>query len=482
MVNWQEPQKQSALGIFVFAGKAFREMVAVLLIAVGSLARKDKPFATWALWIGGIALFIFGKAFLEYYFFSFQVSGRELVIHKGIFSKKKVIIPFERIQTVQLQQSLFHKIIRHCKLTIDTAGTEKTEVAIQALSYARAIELKEVLTQQVAGVAEEQTTQESNLVRLSVADLFKIAITANHLETLWLILAFVLARFEDVKDLLGFNAYDWVETQGGSIAFTSRVIAFVIFFAVAVSMLISVLRIVLRYADLTITLGEKGFQLKHGLLHSQQQFIGTRKIQYILWRANWLRRKLGLQIFHVKTVGEDELVKKQKIHLPVTTAENLSRLAGYYQADLPSATTTAAGIRKEYIFRKILFTGIPITAIAITIAWFWWGWNAAWLGLWFLYHIIDTIVYHRNFKIWANETAIEISKGTWGRERIVLNWQKLQVVTIQQGIYQRRKNFANLLLRTASGDVVIPYLEEAEAKMLADYAAMKIEASQEKWM
>lgn len=482
-VNWEQPQKQSALGIFIFAGKAFREMVAVLIIAVGSLARKDKPFGTWALWLGLIAVYIFGKAFLEYFFFSFQVSGNQLIIRKGIFSRKTVLIPLERIQTVQLHQSFFHKIIGHCKVAIDTAGTENTEVAIQSLAYQKAIDLKETLSNGSASAAAgDASAEESNVIKLPAADLFKIAISANHLETLGLILAFVLARFEDVKDLLGFDAYDWVESQGRGFEFTTRIVGVMVFLALAFSILISTLRIVFRYADLNITLSEKGFQLRHGLLHSQQQYIGARKIQYILWRANWIRRKLGLQIFHVKTVGESEIKKKQKIHLPVTRQEHLAKLAGYYQPDLPSLSSEAAAIKIDYVYRKILFVGLPVTILAVGTAWFWWGWNAAWLSTWLVYYMIEKFIYRRNFHVWANDTAVEVSRGVWGRERLVLNWDKLQLVTIEQGIYQRRKKLANLLLRTASGDVVIPYITEAEARVLADYGAMRVEEAQKNWM
>jgi putative membrane protein len=481
MVNWSEPQKQSAFGIFMFAGKAFRQIIAIIIVFIGGLSRKEKPLIAWVLAFGGIALFVFGKAFLEYFYFTFQVSEGQLIIKKGIFSKKTLVIPFERIQTVQLHQNLLHKIINHCKVAIDTAGSEETEVAIQSLSYNKAISLKELLTQQVASpVTKEEAVEKT--IRLSPSDLFKMALSANHLETFGLLLAFVIARFEDVKDLLGIDAYDWVEEQGKGVAITTQMIGIMIFFALSFSILISVLRIVLKFSDLTIHLGEKGFQLKHGMLSSQQQFIGSKKIQFIQWNANWIRRKIGMYMFHIKTAGETDLKKKQKIHVPVTREEHLHKLGSYYQDDLPSVNTEAGTIQPQYFYRQVLYVVLPVTIIAMTIIWIWWNWYAALFLIWSINYIIKTKVYRKNFKIWVNDDAIEISKGVWGRQRLVINWHNLQVITVQQSIYQRRKGFANLSMQTASGEVNIPYLKVEEAQILADHAAMKIEASQKNWM
>ncbi|HEX6914766.1 MAG TPA: PH domain-containing protein [Chitinophagaceae bacterium] len=487
MADWQQPRKQSAFGIFMFAGKAFREIIAVALVIIGSFARKEKPVAAWLLAFGGIGLYIFGKAFLEYFYFSFQVTGDQLIVRRGIFSKKTLVIPFERIQTVQLHQNLLHRLIGHCKVSIDTAGSEKTEVSIQSLGYRDANELKELLTRQGLATATGETSPvvagtNAGVIRLSATDLLKIAISANHLETFGLLAAFVLARFEDVKDLLGFNAYDWVEAQGSTIAFTTQMIGGIVFLALLISIVISFLRIVLKFSDLTIQLTGKGFQLKHGLLQSQQQFIGTRKIQFIEWTANWVRRKLGICLFHIKTVGETDQKKKQRIYLPVTREAHLEQLSGYYQQDRPSAGTEAGFIRKAYVLRTVLFKGVPFTIFLTAIAWFWWGIYSLLVLITLVYFIITTIIYRRNFRVWVNNDAIQIEKGVWGRQELLLKWQKIQVVTIRQSPYQRRKTLANLVLHTAAGAVEIPYLALDEAALLADHAMMQIERSQENWM
>ena len=482
MRDWTVPTRQSAFGIFMFAGKALRDVIAILLILTGSFSRKDKPILAWILLYGSATIYVFGKAFLEYFYFRFYISEKQLIIKKGIFSKKTLIIPFEKIQTVQLHQNLLHKIIGHCKVAIDTAGTDKVEVAIHSLLYKEALDLKHVLSQENFEEKIVVDRPAANIIRLAPKDLFKMALSANHLETFGLIIAFVIARFQDVKDLLGIDAYDYFEEHQEEVAFTAESIGIIVFFTLAIAILASIVRIILRFSDLTIQLTEKGFHLKHGLLNSQQQFIGSRKIQFIMWKANWIRKKIGMYMFYVKTAGEDALKKKQKIHVPVTRNEHLQQLAGYYQTDLPSMSSVPASIQQQYVYRRFLLIGLPVTIIVCGLLFTWWKWYSLWFLIWLSYFVIAAFVYRKNFRIWTNENAIEISRGVWGTEKIVVNWNKIQLVIFRQSIYQKKNGLATLSLHTASGEVILPYLTNEEAKLIADYAAMKVECSGQSWM
>lgn len=480
MTNWEQPQRQSAVGIFLFAAKAFREFIGILLVTFGSLIRNNRSTTAFYLATGGFALLIFGRAILQYFYFRFYVSEHQLIVKKGVFARKQIIIPFERIQTVQLEQNLLHRLIDHYRVTVDTAGTDKTEVLIQSLPHGKAQELKAILTSGKPAVREGEDG--ATIIRLSAADLLKLAVSYNHIETIGLIVSFLLARFNDIKDWFGIDPYGYLEHEGKQFSMTARIIAIGVFFAVAIAILISVVRIVLRFGNLQITLTEKGFQLRQGVIHSKQQFIGAGKIQFIQWNANWVRRRLGMYMFHVKSTGEAEIKNRQKIQLPVTRMSILRTLAGYYQQSLPSEHEPPLRIQRAYAFRRTLIIGIPVFIVAFTILYFFVEWQALWALLWLCYFHLRNRVYQRNFRYWVADEGIEISTGVWGRQRVVLNWQKIQLVSISQGIYQRHHQLADLLLRTAAGDVKLPYITLQKAQQLCDFAAMKVESSQSKWM
>lgn len=52
----------------------------------------------------------------------YQLSSTEFSLYKGIFSKKHVHVPYQRVQSVDQRASLFQRIFGVCSVSIDTAG------------------------------------------------------------------------------------------------------------------------------------------------------------------------------------------------------------------------------------------------------------------------------------------------------------------------------------------------------------------------
>jgi membrane protein YdbS with pleckstrin-like domain len=74
-----------------------------------------------------------------------------------------------------------------------------------------------------------------------------------------------------------------------------------------------------------------------------------------------------------------------------------------------------------------------------------------------------------------HENAIEIEKGVWGREHILLNLTDAESVAVETSLYQRRNGLANLRINTSATPVQIPFLQKDLAAFLADYVLYRIE-------
>jgi putative membrane protein len=479
-MNWDKPQRQSAIAIFVLAAMNLRHLYAIAIIFIAQFFKEKPSYKMQLALLGGMLVFMFGKAFFDYFFFTFHISNGQFIIKKGVFAKRTITIPLEKIQTVQFAQTFFHSLFGLHKVMVDTAGTETTEVSIQALTHAKAIALKEILT--TASDVHFEETETIKPITLSFEGLMKMAISHNHLKTFGLIIAFAIARLEDVKDLFNYDGYDWLEQHGKEVTFSIKFAAIIAFMVMSISIITSVLMILFKYYDFKISLTPKGFNIKHGLLQVKQQFIPLTKIQLLQWNANWVRRKMNYFVCDLKTTGEEDLKQKQKVQVPVTNHDHLQQIINYYQPVQPSASDAANGIHPQYAIRKIIFSGLPALAVLIGVSFIWWKWYSLLWLIWFVYYIIIKHIYRRNFTFWVNEDAVEVTKGVWGRERILLNWHKIQLLTIKQSIYQRRKKLANLVMETAAGEVVLPYIKLEEAQLLADHLLMKIESSSKKWM
>src|SRR5690606_26135301 len=98
----------------------------------------------------------------------------------------------------------------------DTAGSSKTEIAINGVDYHKALALKEVLTNakiatdensetaqtdETAFLQSEKTTDEEKIT-ISLPSLIKIGLTRNYLQTFGLMIAFSFQIIDQAKDFL----------------------------------------------------------------------------------------------------------------------------------------------------------------------------------------------------------------------------------------------------------------------------------------
>jgi len=138
-----------------------------------------------------------------YYKFRYHIEGDEVIINKGILKKVNLNVPFDRIQAINTNQNLIHRIFSVASLEIDTAGSKNNEIKIDAISIEKANILKDYILSQKAlsdAIAldneEVQTkyiqTEERELLRLDISALLKVGIGQNHFRSLTIIGLFFL--------------------------------------------------------------------------------------------------------------------------------------------------------------------------------------------------------------------------------------------------------------------------------------------------
>jgi len=127
-------QKQSKFGSIVFFFESVRKniynFIYVFLPALQGYFMLS--LAIFVLVLLGIGIF----SFINYYYFTykFDFNKSAFIIRKGFFTKTKLSIPFEKIQQINFNQNLIHKIFNLYEVQMDTAGSDNTEVDIKAVS------------------------------------------------------------------------------------------------------------------------------------------------------------------------------------------------------------------------------------------------------------------------------------------------------------------------------------------------------------
>ena len=75
-----------------------------------------------------------------------------------------------------------------------------------------------------------------------------------------------------------------------------------------------------------------------------------------------------------------------------------------------------------------------------------------------------------------------VGKGLLETHVTYLEIFKVQNIKIQQTIFQKRSNVADLILQTASGKIKIPCIDFNEAIKIYNHTLYKVETSQTSWM
>jgi putative membrane protein len=479
-IDWSQPQRQSWAAVFIILYKIIIRLLKIFwpVLIYYLFKNKQNQFDSFEMMIVGLSVFSLFGSIVEFIFFRFYIQDENLIIRSGFITKKMVSLPLNKIQAVHIEQTWLHSILNAARLSFDSAGSEKVEVKIQAINKKEAEDFKRFILHARPDVATDVETvlpPEETIIKLNSNDLLKLSLSANHLEAFVLMLAFFLSALEQIRDVFNveYNSFlDWVSSFNTS--FIAALLAGVIV-ALTISIIISSVRVVLRYYDFTINRSARGYFIHSGLVNIQEKLVPFSKIQYISWSANWVRQKLGLYLLHFHAIGSEDIQEKLRVKVPITNVGMIPLLLQQYHPLLPVDTLTPLRIHRAYIFRRILISGlIPMLVLSIP-GYFYFGQKVLLLAIWVLIITVTSILFQRKFRLWTDAEALQIRKGYLGRGELVLRWDMIQSVTLQQSIYQEGHELATINLYTAGGTVAIPYIPVQRAREIMNYALYMIE-------
>lgn len=479
-VDWSIPHRQSVAALLILLYKIILRVIKLFfpLLLLYIFRNKRNQFDSFELIIIGLSVFSLLGAIVQFLYFRFYIQQNDLIIKSGFFTKNTITLPLDKIQAVHIEQTWLHNLLNVVRLSFDSAGSEKIEVKIDAIKRAEAEDFKRfILHTRPDSAASELPTQvpEQVIIHLSPKDIFKLSISANHIEAFLLMLAFFFSAIDQLKDVFNFEYSRFVNWAYGFTNSPATVLLAAMIAALLVSVIISTVRVVFRYFDFRISQSAKGFFIHSGLVNIQEKLVPFKKIQYISWKANWIRQRMGLYLLHFHAIGSDDVHDRQRIKVPVTRPSMIPLLLQEYHPLLPTNDLKPLRIHPAFIIRRILLSGLlPVALLAIP-GFFFFQWGVLWLIGWLILVSISSVLFQKKFRLWTDHEALQIRKGILGKEELVLRWNMIQSASLQQSIYQEGRRLATLNLHTAGGVVTVPFIRLNEAREMLNYALFKIE-------
>lgn len=485
---WQVPQRQSPAAIFILILKSAIDIIKAIwpILLVYIFKKKNAGgVLVFISILSGFILIAIITAAIRYWFYKFYIDDDTLVIQSGWLKKKTLVVPVKNILAVHLEQSIWQRILQVVKVSIDSAGSEKTEVKIDALSIKKAAQLKVLLssTRSRQDPQDGEKVHTSLKTRLSAVDLFKFSLTSNHLETFAIIISLSLNLLDDIKDAFNIDSWGIMETYVMKMAGQTVMSVTILVIAVAlISIAFSIIRTVLKFFNYTIEEMPNGWKVSFGLTNQQQKLIPANKLQLFSWKANWLRRKINFWIITVQSIGTGKIKPKEQIHIPITSLNRVFSLVPIYQNSPVFELNEGLKIEPDYWKIKSLTIGFTVTVGLSVIFYLAVGLTALWVLLLLLYLTWYFKKWYEVFRWHINAEGLQVYTGVWGRKYTLLTWKKVQHIQVDQSPYQRTHQLANITFRTAGGQVKIPFIKLSTASYLADLSLYYVESRDENWM
>ena len=308
MNDFSSPRRMGVGAYVILFIKTLRESVGILFVGGASLIFREagNSISMTMLRIAAILTvalaFALIMAFSRYYFRKFHIEGDRLIFTHGFAAKNTTSIPLEKIHNLSTRKGLLYRLLDMRGIAFDTLASDKFDVELILDESDWKMLLRRVDEGEKAEEAKESVTQaqspQDEMLRISNFNIIKGAFCQNHLKGFAVLAAGLVTVFDSLNGLGGDTAsrvYDYIDAGAGE--YLSSAWRWISFFA-AVYLTVAVFwigKIILRYANMTITLSDNIFTMESGLISRFTCRLARSKVTFVSIKQNPVEKFAGCQ-------------------------------------------------------------------------------------------------------------------------------------------------------------------------------------------
>jgi putative membrane protein len=492
--NFNSPQRQSPIGVLVMFGNTLQQYLKafwpLLLIWVFKSDQINKNYVVLA--IIGIIVIVGVIAYLKYLNFTFYIDDEndEFIINEGIINKTKTTIQLNKIQQVNINQTLIQRLIGVYALEVDTAGSSNKEGKIRAISHGLAIALKAKLIDNERKAVVEDSKEiaksaEHPFLEISFLSLLKVGITSNYLRSLGILFTFFFTIYHNLKDVA--NNAD-IDAKIDKILDEKVLInsaSLLVIILLLTVFVINVLRIIIRYFGFKVTRQTGSLLLSFGLLDTKSTIIKPEKVQIVSVSRNYFQKKLNVLEMKIRQAsGEDKKGKKAIIEIPGCNKNESNEILKLLFSQIPQK-----GVMLQPNWRKLGFAIFLSIVLPVSVFFIFGNYvensileYANFTILYSIFIGLILVVGFRNYRLFVDSDFIIKQSGAWDIENQIIEIKKIQGVTTSQLFWHKPINVGSLTLHTAGGSIAFHLGDYNKIKEYVNLWLYEIETSDSNWM
>jgi putative membrane protein len=499
-VSFNQPQRQSKVGIVVMffytLQKLARAFLPIFLIFFFKSEKVNLLYVAPVVVALLLVLAVF--AYFSYLNFTFFIDeeNNEFVINEGIFNKTKTAIQLEKIQQVNINQSLIQKIIGVYALEVDTAGSSKKEGSIKAISHQLALALKArllenekktVIEENDAADAEPNDLEEPKpFIKIGLLTLFKIGITSNYLRSIGLLLLFYSTIQENLRN---FSEKDYLDGSQFENYFSKQsilqgilTVGLVLIFIV---LIVNIIRTIIKFYDFTISKQTGSLLLSFGLFNTKSTIIKPEKVQITTITRNFFQRKMDILEIKIQqaTSGEVES-QKNVIEIPGCSNREKNEILKLIFDAIPQKGVMLKPNWRKLVFSLFLGVGLPLSV------YFGFGYYLEPLAFDYVFLAVAYTIFagllvifgYRNNRLFVNDSYIFVQSGAWDVDNRIIEIGKIQALSTSQLFWHKSPDIGSITIHTAGGDVRFQLGDFTVVKNYVNLWLYEVEAKNMNWM
>lgn len=493
------PQRQSGIGVLLIfltrifnLLKGFWAIIAYFLFTEYSVS--TLIYIVMGLGVLSILVLLYSFIYYRNFLFHIDIINQEFVLEKGVFTKENITVPFDRVQQVYTNRSLLQRLLNVNSFVIETAGSKKEEIKIQAISSEKANELSTILMEEKHKYSEKapdsevenKTNKEGSWThKLSFLTLLKLGISTNYLRGLVLIAGF----FTTIYNKIGTVSEEHSETMQKYFQdLPGPMESISIFMLIAVivllmSILITLIEVFIKYFNLQLTQTKDSLQLEMGIKTKTKVSLQPRRVQVLQIITNPVQKLLDLYEVRISIANTENNLQKSKIKIPGLDKATVAKMNSFLFTDQISNFGESFLPNNIILVRRIIIALFPVIVSYVAVFFLDVPFKI-WLILAVIYTIIVIIwqvLMFKSLKLIVAEDYIFKKYGVWNKTEERVEIYKIQSISILQPLWYRKKNLIHIVFHTAGGDIsfravnkkILPYI---------NYMYYKIESDLRSWM
>lgn len=490
-----EPRQRLHPLSWLFALTAFVRQLIVPIVAFLVFGAKDDT----ALWGAVVIVPLLIGALWQQWMYRYGFGPRGLVIQDGFFFRNIRQIEYARIENIDSERGILHRLLGVAEVRIATSTGGKAEASIRVLSLQAVQEMRErVFAEARPGHAEVAVRTEAPLIRLPADELIRYGLIDNRG-------MIVVAAIGGLLSQAGSGAF--IKQTADAVMGSSQLhelaalgIALQIGIAVAgLFALLLLLRIfsiafaLITLFDFTLSRHEQDLRIRHGLLTRVALTLRIRRIQSVHQTESLLHRLFGRVSLRADLAGgghasgaegDQQGRTRPRWLAPICTKQQSHMLMA---AALPDIDLSAepdwqplAPKAQVRVFRKTMYFWVVLTALLFLARQFGPAAMGFASGTWILLFFamgaplawMRSSLYVKHTRWALTSDAILFRRGWLTRHLFIAPRDRVQSAAVSSSPFDRRHSMAAVFVDTAgagalSDHIRIPMLPSAVAEQLA---------------